>query len=49
MFIGFIGVIKQVSFQYSMAHIQRKVFTLRLNCYGFVSVDEGVSDMMKFA
>ena len=46
--IVFIDVVKKVSCQYSLPHLQRKEFTLRGDCYGLVSVDEGVPEMMSF-
>ena len=47
--LGFIGVIKQSSLQYPMAHIKSKEFTGRVNCCGLVSVDEVVPEMMSFS
>ena len=38
----FIGVVKQTSLQYPMAHLQMEDFTCRGYCYGLVSVDEGL-------
>ena len=36
MCIGFIGVVKQESCQYTMTNLQRKYFTRRGNFYGLV-------------
>ena len=46
--LGLIGVINKESCQYPIKIMQRKYFTNRSNFYGFVSVDEGLHEMMAF-
>ena len=48
MVLGLIVVLKQASCQYPMAHLQRKEFTRSVSCYGLMSVDEGVPEMLAF-
>ena len=44
--LDFIGVVKQASHQYPMAHLQIKEFNQRVYCYGLVLLDEVVTEMM---
>ena len=49
--IVLIGVVKQASRKFTMAHLQRREFTIRGDSYVLVSeeVNEGVSTMVVFA